>query len=159
RSFQSCRRIDGTLQPMAMVVQEQRKGVVRRYSGKRQRLLPRERARVTALVQHGPAPRGSADGDLIIPSKLAVEPDRSEVVIQSCEMARFSDFKFEFLPQLSAQSRDFVLPVIDPAAEQSPMPGIPDARNVIAQLHDIAAVLQHEQRCDGVSDLQRSAGG
>jgi hypothetical protein len=38
------------------------------------------------------------------------------------------------------------------------MPRVPDVRDVVTQLHDVAPISQHEQRCDGVSDLQWSAG-
>src|SRR5262249_58451310 len=45
----------------------------------------------------------------------------------------------------------------DAATKQAPMAGVPNIRNVIAQLHYVAAILEHEQCCNGVTGLQRSA--
>jgi hypothetical protein len=43
--------------------------------------------------------------------------------------------KLKLLPKLSAQCCDFVLSIVDAATEQAPVAGVPNIRNVIAQLH------------------------
>src|SRR5262249_8945947 len=61
------------------------------------------------------------------------------------------------LAKFSTQGREFVLPVVDPAAEKAPMARVPYIRKVIAQLHDVATVFEDEQRCDRMARYQGRA--
>ncbi len=109
-------------------------------------------------MQHGALPCGIGDSDLKIPSDRAIKPDGAQIVIENHEQAWFPHLQFELLPELSAQGRNVVLASIDAAAKETPMPRIPDVRNIIPKLHDIASIFQDEQRGNSVPDLQRGAG-
>src|SRR5947209_20547665 len=50
-----------------------------------------------------------------------------------------------------------ILPFVDPAAEKVPMTRVPYVRQIIAQLHDVATVFEHEQRCHGVAGHEWSS--
>ena len=52
-----------------------------------------------------------------------------------------------------------VLAGVNGAAETPPMAGIEDARNIVTQLHEITAVLDRDDRGDGVFAVQRAIVG
>ena len=82
-------------------------------------------------MQHGPLPGGSADIHFKVPAEIAIQANGLQIVVENCEQARFPQLQFELLAQLSAQRRNVILACIDAAAEQTPMAGVPDVRNVI----------------------------
>src|SRR5262249_40111930 len=149
--------IDRARKPLAIVVQKQSKRIVGGDSRKRQGFLAGQRTDIAALVQHGTVPCGHRKGNLIVSSEIAIQTDRLQIIIDDREQPCVFYLELELLPKLSAQCRDFVLSIVDAATEQAPVAGVPNIRNVIAQLHDVAAVLEHEQRGDGVADPQRGA--
>src|SRR5215471_14548433 len=146
--------IDRARKPVAIVVQKQSKRIVGGDSRKRQGLVAGQRADITALVQHDTVPRSNSNRDLIVPAEIAIQTDRLQIIVDNREQSCVVHLKFKLLPKLSAQCGDFVLPIVDAAAEQSPVAGVPNIRNVIAQLHYVATILEHEQCCDGVAGPQ-----
>src|SRR5215471_14315191 len=150
-------RIDRTRKPVAIVVQKQGKRIVRRDSRKRQSFFAGQRTHVTALVQHDTVPRGDGNRNLIVPTEIAIQTDRLQIIVDNCEQSCVVHLKLKLLSKLSAQCGDFVLSIVDAATEQPPVAGVPNIRNVIAQLHYVATILEHEQCCDGVAGPQQGA--
>src|SRR5215510_6880505 len=149
--------IDRARKPVAIVVQKQSKCIVGGDSRKRQGFIAAQRTDIAALVQHDTVPCGDRNGNLIVPSEIAIQTDRLQIIIDDREQPCLVHLELELLAKLSAQCRAFVLSIVDAATEQAPVAGVPNIRNVIAQLHDVATILEHEQRCDGVAGLQRGA--
>jgi len=149
--------IDRARKPVAIVVQKQGKRIVGRDFRKRQGFIAGQRTDIAALVQHDTVPRSDGNRNLIVSSEIAIQTDRLQIVIDNCEQSCFVHLKLKLLAKLSAQCGDFVLLIVDAATKQAPMVGVPNIRNVIAQLHDVAAILEHEQCCNGVAGPQRGA--
>src|SRR6516162_9774294 len=147
--------IDRARKPVAIVVQKQGKRIVGRDFRKRQGFIASQRTDVAALVQHDTVPRSDGNRNLIVSSEIAIQTDRLQIVIDNCEQSCVVHFKLKLLAKLSAQCCDFVLSIVDAATEQAPMAGVPNIRNVIAQLHYVATILEHEECCDGVAGPQR----
>jgi len=108
-------------------------------------------------VQHDTVPRSDGNRNLIVSSEIAIQTDRLQIVIDNCEQSCVVHLKLKLLAKLSAQCRDFVLSIVDGATKQAPVARVPNIRNVIAQLHYVATILEHEQGCDGVAGPQRGA--
>src|SRR5262249_29654115 len=150
-------RIDRAREPVAIVVQEQGKRIVGRDTRKRQGFVTGQRTDIASLVQHDTFPRSNSNRNLIVPTEIAIQTDRLQIIVDNCEQSCVVHLKLKLLPKLSAQCGNFVLSIVDAATEQAPVAGVPNIRNIIAQLHDVATILEHEQRCDGVAGLQRGA--
>jgi hypothetical protein len=86
-------------------------------------------------VQHDTVPCGDGNRNLIVLSEIAIQADRLQIIIDNCEQPCVVHLKLKLLPKLSAQCCDFVLSIVDAATEQAPVAGVPNIRNVIAQLH------------------------
>jgi len=149
--------IDRARKPVAIVVQKQGKRIVGRDFRKRQGFIAGQRTDIAALVQHDTVPRSDGNRNLIVSSEIAIQTDRLQIVIDNCEQSCVVHLKLELLPKLSAQCRHFFLSIVDAATEQAPVAGVPNIRNVIAQLHYVATILEHEQCCDGVAGPQWGA--
>src|SRR5215475_10854504 len=101
--------IDRARKPVAIVVQKQSKRIVGGESRKRQGLVAGKRADITALVQHDTVPCGERDGNLIVPSEIAIQTDRLQIIVDDREQACVVHIKLELLPKLSTQCCDFFL--------------------------------------------------
>src|SRR5215471_6464781 len=156
-SFGGRTRINRAREPVAIVVQEQRKRIVGRDTRKRQSFVAGQRTDLATLMQHDPVPRSNSNRDLIVPTEIAIQTDRLQIIVDDREQACVVHVKLELLPKLSTQCCHFFLPIVDAPAEQAPVAGVPNIRNVIAQLHEVATILEHEQRCDGVTGPQWGA--
>jgi len=110
---------------------------------------------IAALVQYDTVPRSDRNSNFIVSSEIAIQTDRPQIIVNDCEQSCVVHLKLKLLAKLSAQCCDFVLSIVDAATEQAPMAGVPNIRNVIAQLHYVAAILEHEECCDGVAGPQR----
>jgi len=146
--------IDRAREPVAIVVQEQGKRIVGRDTRKRQGFVTGQRTDITTLVQHDTVPRSNSNRNLIVPTEIAIQADRLQIIVDNCEQSCIAHLKLKLLPKLSAQCGDFVLPIVDAATEQAPVAGVPNIWNVIAQLHYVATILEHEQCCDRVAGPQ-----
>jgi len=149
--------IDRAREPVAIVVQEQGKRIVGRDTRKRQGFVTGQRTDITTLVQHDTVPRSNSNRNLIVPTEIAIQADRLQIIVDNCEQSCIAHLELKLLPKLSAQCGDFVLPIVDAATEQAPVAGVPNIWNVIAQLHYVATILEHEQCCDGVAGPQWGA--
>src|SRR5262249_10944818 len=122
---------------------------------KRQSFIAGQRLDIAALVQYDTVPRSDRNSNFIVSSEIAIQTDRPQIIVNDCEQSCVVHLKLKLLAKLSAQCCDFVLSIVDAATEQAPMAGVPNIRNVIAQLHYVAAILEHEECCDGVAGPQR----
>src|SRR5262245_45321839 len=77
--------IDRARKPVAIVVQKQGKRIVGRDFRKRQGFIAGQRADITALVQHDTVPCGDRNRNLIVPSEIAIQTDRLQIIIDNCE--------------------------------------------------------------------------
>jgi len=140
-----------------MVMQEQGKRIVGRDMRKRQGFVAGQRTDITTLVQHDTVPRSDGNRNLIVPTEIAIQTDRLQIIADNSEQSCVIHLDLKLLPKLSAQCRHFFLSIVDAATEQAPVAGVPNMRNVIAQLHYVATILEHEQCCDGVAGSQWGA--
>src|SRR6516162_4140527 len=123
RSSEGRTRIDRARKPVAIVVQKQGKRIVGRDSRKRQGFIAGQRTDITAFVQHDTVPRSDGNRNLIVPSEIALQTDRLQIVIDNCEQPCIVHLKLKLLAKLSAQCRDFVLSIVDAATKQAPVAG------------------------------------
>src|SRR5262249_37635538 len=99
--------------------------------------------------------RREAHRHFVIGPEVLLEADRRQIEVEAHEQLRVGNFQLELLAQLATQRLHRVLAGIDTAAEQAPMPRIPDGRYVAAQLQHGTAVLQDDDGGGGVRRQER----
>ena len=142
------------------MMQEQGEAIIGRQPRQAQGVVAGKGAHLRAFAQHQPLalfarrsqPRSRRGSSARAPSASGRSRSArtgSAVCSSSSSSSRSSRRKAD----------DLVLAGIDGAAEQPPMARIPDAGNVVAQLHEIAVPVDHDDGRHGVADAQRHARG
>src|SRR5690349_12123013 len=65
----------------------------------------------------------------------------------------------QFFEELPLQRRERTFPGIDRTPEEAPMAGVEDARLLVAQLHNVAAVVEDKKGGDSVGGDERGGRG
>src|SRR5260221_11361173 len=74
-----------------------------------------------------------------------------EIKFEPRELLRIRDFELKFLVQLAPKGLQGPLAVVQRTTEATPVVGIENIRQRIAQLHQIAAVVQEQNRGDSIA--------
>ena len=80
-----------------------------------------------------------------------------EVEHHFCEVAHVTHLEGEFFAHLAHQRLFGGFAGLDGAAEKAPVTGVEDALDIVAPLHEIATVIEHDQGRDGVSGRKRNS--